>query len=107
MKPLEVCPTSGGQFNSGAIQGAVPAHIAHMAARVLGASDLLGREHQQLLDEAFGDLTQQVLNGQLGLGQHAQQRQGVLGLADKGQNALGSLCLGGEAGFACKLFHGS
>jgi hypothetical protein len=35
---------------------AMPAYIARMAAWMLGTSDLLGRQHQQLLDEAFGDL---------------------------------------------------
>ena len=59
-----------------------------MATWVFGTSDLLGRQHQQLLDEAFGDLTQQILNGQLGLGQHAHQWQGVFRLGDKGQHVL-------------------
>jgi ABC-type uncharacterized transport system YnjBCD substrate-binding protein len=85
---------------------AVPAHIAAVAAWMLGTSHLLSREHQQLLDEALGDLPQQVLDGQLGLSQHAQQRQGVFWLTDKGQNVLCGLRLGDDAGFLCRLFRG-
>lgn len=40
---------------------AMPAYIAHMAAWVLGASDLLGRQHQQLLDEDFGRMQRKHL----------------------------------------------
>jgi hypothetical protein len=73
---------------------------------VLGASDLLGRQHEQLLDEAFGDLAKQVLDGQLGLSQHAKQGQGVFRLGDKGQHILDGFCFANDAGFACRLFHG-
>ena len=53
-----------------AILCAVPTDLTRLSAGMLGAGHRLGGQNQELLDELARELTQQVIDGQLGLTDH-------------------------------------
>ena len=81
---------------------------------MLGAGHRLGGQNQDLLDELARALTQQVIDGELGLTDHGQQRQGRLRVG--GQQRLFAQLIdiaqpidiefAGDAGFGFRLFCG-
>ena len=86
----------------------MPADLAGVATLVLGTSDALGRQNKQLLDELARELAQQVIDGQLGLSNHGQQRQGRFGVGgEQGLFAqLVDIEFTGDMEFGFRLCHG-
>ena len=64
--------------------GAVPQHLATVATTLLRAGQLLGRQHQQLLDQRDGGVVHQLVDARLRPFEQFQHRQQRLAAA--GQN---------------------
>jgi hypothetical protein len=87
---------------------AVPADVARLAPWVLGSGHRLGRQHQELFDELARELAQQIIDGQLGLPDHREQRQSRLLVGGK-QGLFAQLIdieFAGDTKFGFRLFHG-
>jgi hypothetical protein len=87
---------------------AVPSNFSGMAAMVLDTGNTLGGQHQHMFDELARELTQKVIDGQLGLSNHGQQWQCRLGVA--GEQGVFYQLVGieftGDMEFGFRLCHG-
>ena len=86
----------------------MPTHFAGVTAFVLDTGNALGGQHQHMFDELARELTQKVIDGQLGLSNHGQQWQCRLGVA--GEQGLFYQLVGneftGDMEFGFRLCHG-